>query len=540
MKIVDVPKSILDLLAMAKAEGDESWGAPEIVKATLRPVPPFEPAMLPDALRAWVVDIAHRMQCPIDFVATAGIAMLGSVVGSACGIRPKQKDDWTEVPNLWGAAIGDPGRLKTPAISQAMAPLHALDYDARAAHSSALMVHQQEKLGRKMQAELMKKALSKSSTAPTSAEITALAALGVDKDDAPKCRRYFTNDTTFEMLGEILRDSPRGLLVLHDELTGLLEGFERPGREGERQFYLTAWNGQSSHHVDRIGRGELYIPRLAAAVYGGIQPEKLEQYLYQTQMAGGNDGFIQRFQLAVYPDEIPTFRVVDELPDDAALTRVKKVAQTLADLDFTTVGAELEREGKAPFFRFEQRAQALFNKFLAALDRKARTQEAPLMAQHLSKFKKLVPALALIFHLVDAADLAGPKTKRRVSIGSLKRALLWADYLEAHANRMYAMGGDIRVQTAQALAKKIQQGAIADGFTERDVYKNDWAGLRDPEEVKGACIELEQAGWIRRIANETKRVGRLSIKYEINPAVSAGANATPIPTKPTKRPRREL
>ncbi|MEO7852087.1 MAG: DUF3987 domain-containing protein, partial [Rubrivivax sp.] len=141
-------------------------------------------------------------------------------------------------------------------------------------------------------------------------------------DDAPKCRRYFTNDTTFEMLGEILRDSHRGVLILHDELMGLLEGFARSGREGERQFYLTAWGGMQAHRVDRIGRGELYIPRLSASLFGGIQPQKLEQYVYETQLAGGNDGFIQRFQLAVYPDEMPLLDVVDENPDEAAFDRV--------------------------------------------------------------------------------------------------------------------------------------------------------------------------------------------------------------------------
>lgn len=536
MKIPDVPRSILDLLAMAEA--DEDWGPPEIVKATLRPVPPFDPAMLPDALRPWVADIAHRMQCPIDFVATAAIAMLGSIIGSACGIRPKQKDNWTEVPNLWGISIGDPGRLKTPAISQAMAPLHTLDSDARAAHRSAQLAYEQEKLRRKMHADLMKKALIKAGTTPTGADIATIAALAADTDDGPKCRRYYTNDTTFEMLGEILRDSPRGLLVLHDELTSLLEGFERSGREGERQFYLGAWNGQSAHHVDRVGRGELYIPRLSASVYGGIQPEKLEQYLYETQMAGGNDGFIQRFQLAVYPDETPTFQVIDETPNEPALTRVKTIAQKLADFEFTAIGAALEREGQVPFFRFERSAQPIFNKLLATLDQKVRAQEAPLMKQHLSKYRKLVPALALIFHLVEAADSAGSKMKRLVSIGSLKRALLWVGYLEAHANRIYAMGGDLRVQTAHALTKKIQQGDVADGFTERDVYKKEWAGLRDPEEVKAACIELEQAGWIRRIASEGKRAGRPTVKYEINPSVKTGANAAPPPTKPTKPDRR--
>jgi len=54
------------------------------------------------------------MQCPIDFVAVAAVTMLGSVIGTGCAIRPKQKDDWVVVPNIWGAVVGRPGGRKSP------------------------------------------------------------------------------------------------------------------------------------------------------------------------------------------------------------------------------------------------------------------------------------------------------------------------------------------------------------------------------------------------------------------------------------------
>lgn len=541
MKIIDVPKPILDLLSMAAADSAAEWGTPEQLQRALLPVPSFDLNMLPDALRPWVLDIAHRMQCPIDFVAVAAVAMLGSVIGSACGIRPKQKDDWTEVPNLWGAAVGRPGRMKTPAISAAMAPVRALDRTARDEHSSAMQVHEQEKFARKLKLDLAKKAMSNAKLPPTDAELQALAALNAAQDDAPKCRRYFTNDCTFEMLGEILRDNPRGLLVLHDELTGLFDGFSRPGREGERQFYLTAWNGKDSHHVDRIGRGELYIPRLAASLFGGIQPDKLEQHLYGTQLAGGNDGFVQRFQLAVYPDEPEQSVVVDQDADEAAAAIVTNIVEVLANCDFTALGAQDLKDGKIPFFRFEAKAaQRMFFAWYASLPALIAAQDSPLMEEHLGKYRKLVPALALVFHLVDlVANSPSKKARSRgVSASALRRALAWATYLEAHARRIYAMGTDYRVQAASALAKKIEAGELSDGFTDRDIYRKEWSGLRDPDEVKAACNELEAAGWLRRIAREGRTRGRPAApKYEINPALKIATNATPALTKPTKRRR---
>jgi hypothetical protein len=38
---------------------------------------------------------------------------------------------------------------------------------------------------------------------------------------------------------------------------------------------LEAWNGNSSHDVDRIGRGSIHIPNLCITILGGIQPDKL-------------------------------------------------------------------------------------------------------------------------------------------------------------------------------------------------------------------------------------------------------------------------
>ena len=46
------------------------------------------------------------------------------------------------------------------------------------------------------------------------------------------------NDPTVEKLRELLKDNPRGLLLIRDELSGLLRSFDKQGREGDREFYL--------------------------------------------------------------------------------------------------------------------------------------------------------------------------------------------------------------------------------------------------------------------------------------------------------------
>ena len=100
------------LRAADKASALHQLGDPKPLPEGLPSVETFDRAMLPPRLRPWVMDIAERMQCPPDFTAAAVLVALGSAVGRRCGIRPKRFDDWTVVPNLWGAVVGRSGLLR--------------------------------------------------------------------------------------------------------------------------------------------------------------------------------------------------------------------------------------------------------------------------------------------------------------------------------------------------------------------------------------------------------------------------------------------
>src|SRR5512144_1585255 len=113
--------------AAPKATVTAIWPEPAPLPDGLPAVNAFDTESLPDIFRPWVADIAERMQCPPDFPAVAAVTTLGSVVGKQVGIRPKMRDDWLVVPNLWAAAIGRPGKLKTPALEEPLKPLCRLE-----------------------------------------------------------------------------------------------------------------------------------------------------------------------------------------------------------------------------------------------------------------------------------------------------------------------------------------------------------------------------------------------------------------------------
>jgi hypothetical protein len=124
-----------------RPSGSQQWPEPKPLPVGLLPVDEFDANLLPPTIAPWAQDIADRMQCPLDFVAIPAIVALGSVIGRKVGIRPQQKTDWLEVPNLWACIVGPPGTMKSPAVKAALAPLHRLEHEARKEYEAAQKTH---------------------------------------------------------------------------------------------------------------------------------------------------------------------------------------------------------------------------------------------------------------------------------------------------------------------------------------------------------------------------------------------------------------
>jgi hypothetical protein len=230
-------------------------------------------------------------------------------------------------------------------------------------------------------------------------------------------------------------------------------------------------------------------------------------------------------QLLVYPDHPSSFQLVDRKPDQAARLRAYRVFDRLAKQDFANLGADVEEYCKQPYFRFDQEAQEAFNGWWTRLETtKIPGEAADIMKEHLSKYRSLLPSLALLIFLVEQADKqdASSSTPSRIPLRAVTQAIGWCEYLEKHARRVYGLGRDFRIQAAIALARKIRRGDVKDGFSTRDVYRNGWSGLSDPEVVGLACAELEAAGWLR-MQRPRKTGGRPAARtYEINPRLRPG------------------
>lgn len=498
-----------------------AWPDPTPLPNALPAVQAFDLDLLPEALRGWVADIAHRMQCPPDFTAVGAVVALSSLIGARAVVAPKARDDWRVVPNLWGLIVGRPGVMKSPALSEVLKPLHRLEASEREQWQAA---HEAWELDCKV-AELAGRHNERQATSVAAKEPAKARALlqPVDAPAEPTMRRYLVNDATVEKLGELLTVNPWGVLVYRDELHGLLCSMDRQGQEGARGFYLTGYDGNQGHAVDRIGRGESYISRVCLAMLGGMQPGKLQSYVREAVAGGaGDDGLLQRFGLAVWPDVDQKFVYVDQFPATPAKQAAWAVFERLNQLQPATDTNPQE-------WRFTPEAQVLFEEWLIPFETEIRGDELhPALVSHLSKYRKLIPALALIFALVDTPDSGGVIHRRE-----LIRALTWGDYLRTHAERIYAAAVIPETAGAKQLLDKIKAGKLRDGdgvlldaFTPRLVAVKGWTGLGAPDAVRKAADLLADYGWlVREVAPSGAKGGRPSDRYLIHPMLMNGGGA---------------
>lgn len=509
----------------------ENRNAPREIKPKTPAVHAMTAELIPEPLRPWLSDVGHRMQTPLDFPVISTIVILSSVIGAGCGIRPKQQDDWEVIPNLWGACIGRPSVcLKSPSMKEALGLLDRLQavcgdiYEREKKASDfndmvngAVLKDLKSQLDKAAKGKGKDRVLDPDEIAKLKSEFMEMS----EKSGQEPARRLFkTNETTIQSMTLLQSQNPRGILVFRDELTGLLTKWDREDGADERAYFLEGWNGNGGYVDVKIARGVTEAKQICISLLGGIQPDKLQNYLHQAQR-GGNDGLMQRLQLAVWPDEPKTWHLVDAKPDREAKHAAFLILQNLADLDFIEYGAIKGEHDDRPYFRFDESGQAVFNAWLTDLQTtKIPAEETPLMVEHYGKYRSLMPSLALIFHCID---IAANKIKGPVSEKAARLAVQWCKYLETHARRIYAMTASPEQDAAVRLAGKIEAGGLDNPFTARDVERKGWHGLTDRKTIEAALEVLIEEHWLMPSLPDAPALGRRPLPhYHINPAVLSG------------------
>jgi hypothetical protein len=429
------------------------------------------------------------------------------VVGRRVGICPEPfEPNWSVKGNIWGVIVGHSGQRKSSAIRKGLAHLRPLEWS---------MMEEWESLGPSVEAKRITLEKIKRGGKGID-ELDQEDAIRKLRDLPSGAKRLRTNDATVEKLAMILADNQSGLLIERDELSGWMKTMDMKGRENERGFYLEGWSGDGEYRQDRVGRPSIHLQGVCLSVVGTLQPGPLAEYLIGATSGGAKaDGMIQRFQLMVWPDSAPEFREADRFADESANSRAEGVYAWIYRASPAALGASLRQpSARVPSLVFDAGGQACYSRWHREIE--ARLTGAELLSRsafcsHVSKYRSMVPKLALLLHLADHRDGS--------QVGELAtmRAISWAKWLECHVMKIYSPEECPSIVSARALAEKIQTGAVTDGTTMRDIYRMEWRHLDSRDRVDDAVTELKRLGWIRHRTTHTK--GRARIELEINPVI---------------------
>jgi hypothetical protein len=463
--------------------------------SALLPVDCLDLDILPASIRPFIADTSYRMSCQPDFIAVATLCNLAGIIGRKATIAPKAKDDWSVIPNLWGAIVGRPSAMKSPAISAAIRPIVALEnlwqsqyeHDLREQRVREAFASANTKDRKKRMADAAKIGDIKGGLAILAEE---------ELEDIPPAKRAIVNDATIEKLGELMNENPNGLLLVRDELSGLIGALMREDAITDRAFLLECYDGKNPFTFDRIGRGTVRINSPLLSILGGIQPSRLSALVRETNNGTGDDGLLQRFQVMVWPDDTSDWKYIDVAPNATAYSQYANLISDLSKLP----DHDANSDEPAKPWRFSEAAQPLFIEWYSNIMLQARIGEHnSAFESHLIKSPKTCASLALIFELTD-----GNTTSGIVGETATKNAISMMGYLLSHAARIYAYGNGSIVGAAETIlhhAARIEQP-----FTMRDIARKGWSGI-NTENIQGALELLIDYGHVTATATAPSATG---------------------------------
>lgn len=435
----------------------------------------FDPPELPQGILPKVIEdfaFSHGETMGADpgGLAAAALAVCAAAIPDRIKLQVKVHDDrWRESARLWIGLIGEPSTKKSPLMSAAIAPLARLDTALFREYKRALSEY--GKLGKEDQ---------KAAT-------------------PPKQRRLRIEDATIEATQGVLADSPDGVLLAQDELSGWFGSMDKysggRGAAKDRGFWLQSFNG-GAYAVNRVGRGADLIENLSVSLLGGIQPEPIRKIAHESH----DDGLLQRlFPIVLRPatlgrDEPKSDEVAEYEATIDRLTRLHEPA---------IVGGNLS--GLPAVLVFDEGAQAirrdLEQKHLDLVSCEAINKK---LGAHIGKYDGLFARLAIVFHCVDNAGCERPP--RVINENTARRA---ADFLHGflmrHAVAFYAGTLDFSEahDAVTATAGYILAHDEMTEITPRNIQRGDRTMRSlDRDAALKVLDQLEAFGWLDRLPIE--------------------------------------
>ena len=467
---------------------------------------PFPVEALPPAIARFVQTVAGATGTAPAWAALAALVVMAGCIGNRAAVILKK--GWVEPAILWAALVGKSGTIKSVVLRHVTRPLLELFKNERDAFVEK--TREYNIAMERYSVVLSKWKSGQKKGPPTDPPL---------EPEKPRERRLLVSDVTIEKLAALLGENPLGLLVVRDELAGLVNSFDRyaGGKGSDLQSWLSMNDG-GALLVDRKSDGSTFVEMASVSLLGTIQPFTLKNVFGTVEREAG---FLARILLAFPPDR-PSLWTEDELPDQL-VSDWQNLLAALLELQPIWDDADRPRPRLIPMSGDAKRA------FIEWHDRHARQMDELVddhLRAHWSKLKGTCARIALLFSCAEAARGARVSL---VSLDSVQRAIDVTEWLKQESARIYLR---LRESDGDRERRKLmewieQRGASA---TVRDLTHNVAAFRGDTDGARAALNELVKSGLGRWCSTRPGTGGgRPSEKF-----VLLGRAASPSPKPPLK------
>jgi hypothetical protein len=294
------------------------------------------------------------------------------------------------------------------------------------------------------------------------------------------------------------------MLLIRDELAGLLLNHARYSGGTDKEFWLEAWNGKP-YNVERVNRPPVDVQHLLVGVTGGFQPDKLAR-----SFDGDADGLYARV-LFSWPTEAPyrpLTNTVEEIEPEFenALSKLIDLAE-FAEGKLIIRDARLTDEAVIVFERFRQLVDQRKN----GLDGREREWWVKTPAHVL----RLSGTLTYLDWAMESADKTPPTTIEARFLAAGVR--LVTEYFWPHARAAIRQIGLTEDHTK---ARKVLRWLRAEGRDQvsmENVRRDALQQSLNAEATATLIGTLVRAGWLGKAPTRKTGPGRHAHRWLVNP-----------------------
>jgi hypothetical protein len=329
-------------------------------------------------------------------------------------------------------------------------------------------------------------------------------------DVAPEMPRLCQHDTTIEQIGMILATAaPKGVMMVRDEVAGWFSGMDAYNPAG-RAFWIESYGGRP-YKIERRSHSHqpIRVPRLAVALYGGSQPERLSMLA-----SGPDDGLFSRV-LWAWPNPIP-FQLGEAAPGAAWAI---EALDRLRELDLAS------GDPSSPILMpLTHDARRLMVKFAREMDARKR-ETGGLLKSAYGKARGAALRLSIVLEWLwfcARTDMVLPPD--HISTDAFIAAMtLVGEYFMLMAERVFGdAGANEGERGAATLAKWIIKVRAKEVHVRMLLRGVRLPGLRSAEQIKAAAKVLEDADWLR--APVIGFGAQRKVVYAVNPRIWEGGD----------------